>query len=74
LPKLGIDRSDLDYESSPGRVERELSKGGTAFYLPPVSVEEIITTARSGELFPEKTTFFAPKPLTGLVFRSLLES
>jgi uncharacterized protein (DUF1015 family) len=74
LPRLGLDRPDLEYESSPERVERELSKGGTAFYLPPVSVEEIIATARSGALFPEKTTFFAPKPRTGLVFRSLVES
>jgi len=36
-----------------------------------VSVAQIAAVAEAGERMPQKTTFFQPKPLTGLVFRSL---
>jgi len=39
--------------------------------LRPVSVQQIDTVAEAGLRMPQKTTFFQPKPLTGLVFRSL---
>jgi uncharacterized protein (DUF1015 family) len=34
-------------------------------------VAQIDTVAEAGLRMPPKTTFFQPKPLTGLVFRSL---
>jgi uncharacterized protein (DUF1015 family) len=34
-------------------------------------VAQIEAAAAAGDLMPEKTTFFHPKPLTGLVFRAL---
>jgi uncharacterized protein (DUF1015 family) len=42
-----------------------------AILLRPPSVAQIADTARSGRVMPEKTTFFTPKPCTGLVFREL---
>jgi uncharacterized protein (DUF1015 family) len=36
-----------------------------------VSVEQMEAAARAGRRLPEKTTFFYPKPVTGLVFRRL---
>ncbi len=39
--------------------------------LRPVSVETIRAAAAAGIRMPEKTTFFAPKPRTGMVFRDL---
>lgn len=39
--------------------------------LRPVSVEQIIAIADGGERMPPKSTFFHPKPRTGLVFRSV---
>ena len=42
--------------------------------LPPVSIDDIAAVAKAGERLPEKTTFFSPKPRTGLVFRSLRDS
>jgi uncharacterized protein (DUF1015 family) len=39
--------------------------------LRPVTVAQIEATAHGGERMPPKTTFFHPKPKTGLVFRSL---
>jgi uncharacterized protein (DUF1015 family) len=42
-----------------------------AVLLRPVSIEQIRAAARAQVRMPQKTTFFAPKPRTGLVFRSL---
>ncbi len=42
-----------------------------AILLPPVTVEQIRAAADARVRMPQKTTFFAPKPRTGLVFRHL---
>ncbi len=39
--------------------------------LRPATVAQIEDTAHGGERMPPKTTFFHPKPPTGLVFRAL---
>ena len=39
--------------------------------LRPATVAQIEATAHGGERMPPKTTFFHPKPKTGLVFRSI---
>ena len=39
--------------------------------LRPVDVRQIARTARAGRRMPTKTTFFYPKPRTGMVFRRL---
>jgi len=44
-----------------------------AVLLRPVGVPAIRAAAAAGVRMPEKTTFFAPKPRTGMVFRSLDE-
>lgn len=41
------------------------------FLLRPATVAQIADTAHSGRRMPPKTTFFQPKPRTGLVFRSV---
>jgi uncharacterized protein (DUF1015 family) len=47
------------------------SPGQIGFLLRPPTVAQIAATARAGARMPQKTTFFWPKPLTGLVFRRL---
>jgi len=42
-----------------------------ALLLPPVTVEQIRVAAQERIRMPQKTTFFAPKPRTGLVMRPL---
>jgi uncharacterized protein (DUF1015 family) len=42
-----------------------------AVLLPPVSVSQIDEWARSGRRMPPKSTYFHPKPRTGMVFRPL---
>jgi uncharacterized protein (DUF1015 family) len=44
---------------------------GTALLLNPTPLEAVFTLARNGEHMPRKSTSFGPKPLTGLVIRSL---
>ena len=39
-----------------------------AFLLEPTPVASILAVARAGELMPQKSTYFYPKALTGLVF------
>jgi uncharacterized protein (DUF1015 family) len=68
LPAAGI-----SYRSDAGAVAGLVEKGtaDAAVLLCPVSVPEIRAAAFAGVRMPEKTTFFSPKPRTGMVFRSL---
>jgi hypothetical protein len=49
----------------------EKSVADAAVLLRPVTVPQIRAAAFAGVRMPEKTTFFSPKPRTGMVFRSL---
>ncbi len=70
----GIDdprRDDrLDFVGGPGSAKelarRVDSNGGVAFTFHPVSVEELMAVADAGEIMPPKSTWFSPKPLSGL--------
>jgi uncharacterized protein (DUF1015 family) len=42
-----------------------------ALFLPPARVENVRTVAASGRRLPQKSTYFWPKPRTGLVIRPL---
>lgn len=46
-------------------------KADVGFLLRPATVAQIADTAHSGRRMPPKTTFFHPKPRTGVVFRSV---
>lgn len=41
---------------------------GTAFLLDPTPAAEVVRVAQAGELMPQKSTYFSPKPVTGLLF------
>jgi uncharacterized protein (DUF1015 family) len=66
---------EVSYEPSFDAALDALREGRAqgAFLLNPVSVERIRQVAHGGRLMAPKTTYFAPKPLTGMVFRSLDE-
>lgn len=63
----------LDYHHDPAAAAATVAKGAAdaAVLLRPASVPQIQAVAAAGERMPGKTTFFQPKPRTGLVFRSL---
>ncbi len=46
-------------------------QAAAALMLRPVTVEQISNWARQARRMPPKTTYFSPKPRTGMVFRSL---
>jgi uncharacterized protein (DUF1015 family) len=66
----------VTFRSDAGAVAALVEKGAAdaAVLLRPVTVAQIRAAAFAGVRMPEKTTFFAPKPRTGMVFRSLDES
>ncbi len=47
-------------------------KAHAALLLRPATVDQIRAAAHAGVRMPQKTTFFTPKPRTGMVFRSLV--
>lgn len=63
----------LAYRNDAQTVAAQVAKGDAdaAVLLRPVTVETIRAAAAADLRMPEKTTFFAPKPRTGMVFRSL---
>jgi uncharacterized protein (DUF1015 family) len=64
---------DLGFHHAPETVTDMVRSGDAqaAVLLRPVPLDQIADAARAGRRMPEKTTFFAPKPRTGLVFRRL---
>ena len=63
----------LAYRNDARTVASLVAKGSAdaAVLLRPVSVATIRAAAAEGIRMPEKTTFFAPKPRTGMVMRLL---
>jgi len=63
----------LGYRDDAATVAAAVEKGQAqaAVLLRPVDVDTIRSAAAARVRMPEKTTFFAPKPRTGMVFRSL---
>jgi uncharacterized protein (DUF1015 family) len=61
----------LVYEHDPVRALAEVRSGAAnaAVLCRPATVGQIARTAEGGERMPAKTTFFWPKPRTGMVFR-----
>ncbi|HUF83322.1 MAG TPA: DUF1015 family protein, partial [Acidimicrobiia bacterium] len=72
LPRLP-QGTDVGYRSDAAVVASLVEKGvaDAAVLLRAVTVAQIRETAFAGERMPEKTTYFHPKPRTGMVFRSL---
>jgi len=64
------------FQHGAGIVAAAVRKGeaGAAVLLRPATVDQIAATGAGGDRMPPKTTFFWPKPRTGLVFRDLSDS
>jgi uncharacterized protein (DUF1015 family) len=62
---------ELAYDHDPAKVAAQVAKGDAAagILLRPPTVAQIASAAHAGRRLPEKTSFFHPKPRTGLVFR-----
>jgi uncharacterized protein (DUF1015 family) len=69
----GLSRATVDYRDDAHTVAAAVTAGeaSAALLLRPVGIDRIRAAAAAGVRMPEKTTYFAPKPRTGMVFRSL---
>ena len=65
--------AELAYEHRAAVAADAVAAGSAqaALLLRPASVDQIAAAARAARPMPEKTTFFSPKPRTGMVFRLL---
>ena len=63
---LGFTRSALEAVA-----EVRAGRASVAFFLNPTPVEGVMAVADAGDLMPEKSTYFYPKPPAGLVMREL---
>jgi hypothetical protein len=66
---------ELGFEPSLDTVIAAVASGDATagVLLRPVDVRDIASTALAGRTMPTKTTFFHPKPRTGMVFRRLAD-
>jgi len=77
--ELGLEPAELEserylsYSRDVGglldRVER--GAGQAAFVLRPPAVSDVVEVARAGQVMPQKSTYFFPKPASGIVFNPL---
>lgn len=49
----------------------EAGRAQAAFLLRPPSVSDVVAVAEAGRVMPQKSTYFYPKPLSGIVFNPL---
>jgi hypothetical protein len=68
-----LEQCEVTFRADAGTVAALVGKGATdaAVLLPPVTVPQIRAAALAGVRMPQKTTYFAPKPRSGLVYRPL---
>jgi len=71
LTELGIGRVAYQHGAVLAREAVDSGAADAAVLLRPVSVAQIARTAHGGRLMPPKSTFFTPKPRSGMVFREL---
>ncbi len=77
---LGIDReklanqTNLTYTRQTAEVQDGVRSGAyqCGFILNPTRVEELRDVAAAGEKMPQKSTYFHPKPITGLTLHGLV--
>ncbi len=66
---LKINPAQVGYEANLDQAIRRVSEAGTdaLFILNPTKIDQIRSIALSGEMMPQKSTYFYPKLLSGLV-------
>jgi uncharacterized protein (DUF1015 family) len=68
-----VQKQKLEYTVAEEEALRWVTAGKyqAAFFLNPITVKEIQAVCSAAEMMPEKSTYFSPKLLTGLVFYQL---
>lgn len=71
IPRLAPDAHDFRFSRSEAEIRSLAGEGWIGVLLRAVHPAEIVDVASSGERMPQKASYFWPKAVTGLVFRSL---
>ena len=60
----------ISYTADAAEAERRVRDGeaAVAYLLRPTRIEDVFAHARRGEVLPQKTTYFFPKLISGLLF------
>jgi uncharacterized protein (DUF1015 family) len=63
----------ISYTADAAEAERRVREGeaAVAYLLGPTRIEDVFEHARRGEVLPQKTTYFFPKLISGLLFHPL---
>lgn len=63
----------ISYTADADEAQRRVRDGeaAVAYLLRPTRIEDVFTHARRGEVLPQKTTYFFPKLISGLLFHPL---
>ncbi|MBS3977845.1 MAG: DUF1015 domain-containing protein [Syntrophomonadaceae bacterium] len=71
--KQRANETNLTYTRSAQEAQLQVLNGQQqlAFFLNPTKISEVTTVAQAGEKMPQKSTYFYPKLITGLVINSL---
>jgi uncharacterized protein (DUF1015 family) len=80
--ELGLDPAELEserylsYSRDAGAVLDRVKTGAgqAAFLVRPPAVSDVVEVARAGQVMPQKSTYFYPKPASGIVFNPLAPS
>jgi uncharacterized protein (DUF1015 family) len=68
-----LGQEGISYTADPQEAERRVRDGeaAVAYLLRPTRIEDVFAYARRGEVLPQKTTYFFPKLISGLLFHPL---
>jgi uncharacterized protein (DUF1015 family) len=71
VDSLGTD--GISYTPDEAEALRRVRRGeaATAYLMRPTRIEDVFAAARRGEVLPQKTTYFFPKLISGLLFQPL---
>ncbi len=68
VDRFGLDGIGYTQATSEAAAFVDRAEADAAFLLRPTRVEDVFAVARRGERMPPKSTYFFPKPLSGLLF------
>ena len=68
-----LGQEGISYTADPEEAERRVRDGeaAVAYLLRPTRIEDVFAYARRGEVLPQKTTYFFPKLISGLLLHPL---
>jgi uncharacterized protein (DUF1015 family) len=68
-----LGQEGISYTADPEEAERRVRDGeaAVAYLMRPTRIEDVFAYARRGEVLPQKTTYFFPKLISGLLFHPL---